>query len=782
MKQSSGALSTSGKALVATNAGAICSSIAALTSLRTLGSVHFKASFEDFFQGRRSAYHATDHQSRMGDLAYLKNLGQCFSFELCRYSRISPTCQSVVRSGLEHIISHFLEALVDPEILHRLPSSNKAIISRSGGPKAQEMEVKYLKRMLRRSPSGDQEDDEAIGTRLIDNEMFDSPGPAFMASRLWSFGRSLGNLIGELSPDDQEVARVGKVLSATDGDLEGDALESCRRSLALVPLISMERECMKRVVMLRSIVSVLSEDHIIGRAATNVIALLTKSVMQNIYYLSATVEYNERRTGDWEANPNADPEDLYERARALALQHAYGEVAASFSSWLLYQGAHSNNLHRLNPTVTVLKDVLLRTSLLKSSTKFCSALEVHSSKSIRPYVFDVLASRGGSSSGNGRLTEDLCDGLGRRYHELVVYAADSFDLSGTSDVLSMLIESALVASSGDDTGRSQMLGLALRGHSRGASSNILHQQDDLQRATDSYFLTFHSFKPTSNRTTALLGKLRRAALRNFIIPKLRFDAIEMAKKAKLLNILHFLIGANDGSASDIIIRSHEETPGYLDVSDLSLLLRGISHVLKEWLACTKSNSSQNMVLTIFQVAKAVLHLPITKGPEEDGTEALLTWSHPTSDSSEELCRTRTYISLHLRWWSSMARLLTNDTIYRVIQRIAIQAQKSKGDAQIWDTDILSDLEPPADCPGEHLEAIRTMLTIAADVDKLDIEMYPEDRLQTPGKVAVTNVYAKRPAASISSVDRNGEASSATVLGPRCKRVVKEYISEYLSFM
>jgi hypothetical protein len=352
----------------------------------------------------------------------------------------------------------------------------------------------------------------------------------------------------------------------------------------------------------------------------------------------------------------------------------------------------------------------------------------------------------------------------------------------------MLIESALVASSRDDTGRAaQLLGLALRGHSHGASSDILHQQDDLQRATDSYFATIHAFKPTSNRTTALLGKLRRAALRNFIIPKLRFDAIELPKKARLLCILQSLIGVSDGSASDIIICPHEKTSGYLDVSDLCLLVRGLSHILKECLSYTKSDSSQNMVLTIFLAAKALLYLPITKGSEE-GTEPLLTWSQPASDSSAELCRTRTYISLHLRWLKSMARLLTNDAIYRVIQRIAVQAQKSKGDdTLIWDADLLSTLEPPADCPGGDLEAIRTMLTIAADVDELDIEMYPEDRLQTPGKVAVTNVYAKRPAASISSValtgDGNGESSSATVLlGPRCKRVVKEYISEYLSFM
>ena len=343
-----------------------------------------------------------------------------------------------------------------------------------------------------------------------------------------------------------------------------------------------------------------------------------------------------------------------------------------------------------------------------------------------------------------------------------------------------------MASSSDNTGRAQLLGLALRGHSHGASSDILRQQDDLQRATDSYFATVHSFKPTSDRSAALLGKLRRAALRNFIIPKLRFDAIEMEKKARLLHILQSLLDASDGRASDITIRPHEEASGYLDVSDLCLLVRGLNHILKECLAYAKSDSSQKMVLTVFQAAKVFICLPISKGSEEDGTEPLLTWSQPASDSSAGVCRTRTYISMHLRWLSSMARLLTNDNIYRVIQHIAIQAQKSKGDALIWDTDLLSNLEPPADCPGEHLEAIRSMLTIAVDADELDIEMYPEDRLQTPGKVAVANVYAKRPAASTSSValtgDGNGEASSATVLGPRCKRVVKEYISEYLSFM
>ena len=764
--------------------------MAALISLRTPGSVHFTPLFEDFFRGRRSAYHATDHQSRVGDLAYLKNLGQCFSFELCRYSRVSPSCRSIVGSGIEEILGHFLEALVDPQIIHRLPSSNKAIISILGGPKVQEMEVKYLKRMLRRSPSGEQKCDEAIGARLLDNETFDSPGPAFMTSHLWSFARTLGSVIVDLNPEDQEVLRICKIISGVATDLADEAAESSQRSLALVPLISMERECMKRTVMLRGIVTaLLSEDHIIGRVATNIASLITKNMMQNIYYLSATVEYNERRTGDWTNNPNADPEDLYERSRALALQRAYGEVASSFFASLLHQGAHSNNLHRMKPTVEVIKDVLLRTSLQKSSTNYCTALEAHSSKNIPPYVFDVLAERAGSSSGNIRLAQDLSDGLGRRYHELVLYAADLYDLSGIADVLSMLIESAIAVLPGVEKSheRAKSLGLALNGsHITPFDS---HVQDDLQRATDSYFATVHSIKASSDRDRHLLGKLRRAALRNFIVPKLRFDAMEVEKKACLLNILISLVSARSDAAVLNASYPHNEGSGYLDISDLCLLVRALTHVLKESLAHSiRADSSRDMVLTIFQVAKAFIRLPISNAIEGNGSEPLLAWSEATADTtcSGKIRSIKAYISLNLRWLNRVARLLTNDACYQTIQGIAFQAQSSGGGTECWDVDLLTNLSPQQECPKESLDAIKKMLCMAKDLDDLDIEMYPGDRLQTPGQVVVKNVYAKRQAASIApggvTGNGNNEASSVAFLGPRCKRSIKDYISEYLSLM
>lgn len=774
--------STTGKVLIATNAGAICSCIAALTSLRRNGSIHFKSSFDDFFQGRRSAHHATDHQSRMGDLTYLKNLAQCFSLELCRYSRVSSSCRSVVTSGLEEILGLFLEAFLDPQIIHRLPSSNKAIISISGGPQAQETEVKYLKRMLRRSPPGSQDDDEAAGARLLDNESFDSPGPAFMASRMWSFARTLGGIIVHLQPEDQEILSIGKILSRMDSDFSGEGVESCQRSLALVPLISMERECMKRTATLRGIASVLlSDDHIIGRVATNVLSLITKNVMQNIYYLSATVEYNESRTGDWKDNPNADPEDLYERSRALALQRAYGEVASTLFAWLLHQGAHSNNLHRINPTVVVLKDVLLRTSLHRSSINYCAALEAYSSKSIPPYVFDVLSSRGGSSSGNDRLAEDL-DGLGGRYHELVLYAADSFNSSGTTDVLSLLIESAIARQPGGaKNDRAALLGWALSGN-RSEQLNSAYRQDDLQRAIDSYLATVHTFKPSSERDRQLLGKLRRTALRNFIVPKLRFDAIEMEKKASLLHIVLSLVSANNGTAMSNIIRPDKEGSGYLDTSDLCLLLRCLTHVLKECLA-QSTDLSRDMLLTIFQVAKKFISLPTSKVAEENNTEPLLAWSKPPSQTvcNRETTSARAYISLNTRWLNSIARLLTNDICYQVIQRIAMQAQSSSNRSQSWDMDLLTSLNPPAECLDDDLAAIKVMLQLAQDLDELDTEIYPNDRLQIPGRLVAKNVYAKRPVASIVG-DRNHGTSSSTVLGPRCKRTIKEYISEYLSLI
>ena len=684
-----------------------------------------------------------------------------------------------MNSGLEEILGHFLEALLDPQILHRLPSANKAIVSISGGPQAQEMEVKYLKRMLRRSLLDSQDGDEAAGARLLDNETFDSPGPAFMASRMWSFARTLGCIIVDLQPEDQEILSIGKILSRMDNDLSGEGSESCQRSLALVPLISMERECMKRTAMLRGIVSVLvSDTRIIGRVATNVLSLITKNVMQNIYYLSATVEYNERRTGDWKDNPNADPEDLYKRSRALALQRAYGEVASTFFAWLLHQGTHSNNLHRISPTVVVLKDVLLRTSLQRSNVNYCAALEAHSSKSIQPYVFDVLSSRGGSSSSKARLAKDLSDGLGRRYHELVLYAADSFDLSGTSDVLSMLIESAIAGQPGGaKNDRAALLGRALSGD-RNERLDSAHHQDDLQRAIDSYLATAHAFKPSSERDTQLLGKLRRAALRNFIVPKLRFDSIEMEKKFSLLHMVLSLIGTIDGFATSNVIRPDEEGSGYFDVTDLCLLLRGLTHVLKECLAHS-TDLSREIILTVYQVARMFIRLPISNTVEENISEPLLAWSQAASQSTRS---SKSYIALNTRWLNSIARLLlTNDGCYQVIQRIAIQAQIIRDGNQSWNVDLLTNLISPVECTGDDLAAIKSMLHLAKNVDELDIEMYPSDRLQTPGRLAVKNVYAKRPAASSSGVG-NHEAFSAAVLGPRCKRTLKEYISEYLSLM
>ena len=715
----------------------------------------------------------------MGDLTYLKNLAQCFSLELCRYSRVSSSCQSVVNSGLEEILGHFLEAFLDPQIIHRLPSSNKTIISISGGPQAQEMEVKYLKRMLRRSPSGSQNDDEAAGARLLDSEAFDSPGPAFMASRMWSFARTLGGIIVDLQPEDQEILSIGKILSQMDNDLSGQGTESCQRSLALVPLISMERECMKRTAMLRGIGSVLlTDDRIIGRVATNVLSLITKNVMQNIYYLSATVEYNERRTGDWKDNPNADPEDLYERSRALALQRAYGEVATTFSAWLLHQGAHSNSLHRINPTVAVLKDVLLRTSLQRSNVNYCAALEAHSSKSIPPYIFDVLSSRGGSSSGNDRLAIDLADGLGRRYQELVLYAADSFDLSGTTEVLSMLIESVIAGQPGGaKNDRAALLGRALSGD-RNEGLDSAYRKDDLQRAVDSYLATIHTFKPSSDRDRQLLGKLRRAALRNFIVPKLRFDAIEMEKKASLLHVVLSLIGTTDGFATSNVIRPDEEGSGFLDVTDLCLLLRGLSHVLRECLALG-TDLSRDGILTIFQVAKTLIRLPVSQVAGENSTEPLLAWSEAASQSTNS---SKAYIALHTRWLNSIARLVTNDDCYKVIQKIAIQSQSTGDGSQSWDVDSLTTLKPQEECSGDDLAAIKSMLHLAKDVDELDIEMYPNERLQTPGRSAVKNVYAKRPAVSSSGGGNHEASSAAAALGPRCKRAVKEYISEYLSLI
>ena len=117
----------------------------------------------------------------------------------------------------------------------------------------------------------------------------------------------------------------------------------------------------------------------------------------------------------------------------------------------------------------------------------------------------------------------------------------------------------------------------------------------------------------------------------------------------------------------------------------------------------------------------------------------------------------------------------------MIQQIVIQSHNTGDGSQSWDVDLLTKLMAQVQCSGDDLAAIKSMIHLAKDVDELDIEMYPNDRLQTPGRLAMKNVYAKRPVASSSGGGKH-EASSAAALGPRCKRAVKEYISEYLSLI
>ena len=791
--------SSAGKALCARNAGAICSCLAALCSIRTEGSVHFQSSFEDIFSGRRSAQHATDQQSRLADRAFLKNTGQCFSYELCRCSLLAPSCEAIVRSGIEQIMSHFVECLVDTEILHRLPSSNKSIISRAGGPKAQEKEVKYLKRMLRRAPS-DGSEDEAVGTRLLDDECFDSPGPAFMSSRLWSFSCVLGGIMSSMDnlPSDEQILRgIAKVLLDSDSDLGAVMSESCSRSLTLVPLISMERECMKRFIRLRGIVSeVLAKEHAVGRVGINIICRVTETLLQNVYYLSATVEYNDRRTGDWSTNTNADLQDLYERARALALQRAYTEGASAYLSWLLRECARRHEQQQLAQLIALIKDVVLRTSLQGSNKDFCSALEGQVTTS--SFSLDMLTSKGAPSATHraqsNRLAEDLAAGLDRRMYELTLYAAATYDSSNSTDVLSLLIESAL-DSSCPCPKKPFLFGCALRGeHSYSdppAEGNDI-DSDDLQRAVDSYLTNVNRSTPLAKEDVAILGKLRRVALRNFFVPKLCFPTIEKEKKARILLIMCSLFDVGRTVHLCSSASPSQGSEGLLDISDVCLTARGLSYVLKETIA-TWNTSDSSIIQTIFRVTRLLIQLPVGTD-SAGGEEPLLIWARSSTRDAGGASLSIKFILQFFRWMNYMARLLTDDACPHIIQRIAANASanasvgiEASHRLHRWTAELLEDLNMIHGEAGQtNMGLIKSVLAIAEQLSSMEDELYPEEAATAGARASVKNVYAKRFVPAAAAQESSEGASTACAedmtqltLNPRCKRSAKEYIAKFI---
>ena len=790
-------LSSSGKTTVARCIGPVCSILAALCSLRRKNSVKFQ-SLEDAFRGRLSAHHATDHQSRLLDLSYLQHLGQCFSCELCHLSSLFPACDSIARGGLEFILGHYIECLLDTEALHRLPSSNKQIIASKGGPQAQEREANYLKRMLRRAALMEETsfDTEASAVKPLDNESFDSPGPMYMSGRIWAFSKDLGEVLGRAAAtsSDEMLTALSKVLIKSDMDLEPSAQLMSEQALEEVPLVSMEREALKKFIKLRGVFSVIfpREATAFGRLAKHIFVTCTKSVIQNLYYLGATVDYLDRRTGDWSVSTSADPVDLYERARAYALQKCYCEFSSALFSWILREG--SLFVKHVDTAMQLIKDMILRPSLLISSPSVLSSLKLHGT---RPFVlfddslssskvtFDVGSSHGTSALLNGARQTDAAEwmrkALVRRTFELTVYAAAAFDVTQSSDLLSLLVESALSFTRDTAHEISVALGVILRStlFTAPARDDFFLQGSapttgELERGIDFYLQVINTSTHLVGSQLASLGKLRRFAIRNLLIPKLCFSAIEQIKKERILAILSSLFDHRHCVDKDVLpcIFRSDESIGFINFSDACLVAKGLAFAVRE--ALSSGTNADEMIKNIYFIARCLIELRVNEDTNgEDLGETLLAWSTSRSESEEAIgvgtCREKYFILTFSIWMYEIGRLLADDDKTNLVRKIALSGKSHDKDNLFWTPQALKYVDE------SNMEMVNMVFDASERFTLAEKELFPIAEKFSK----VKNTYARDPT-SQGSLPSSAEIGDGMKLSRQCKRHIKEYVAEHLS--
>eukprot|EP00804_Cyclotella_cryptica_P012098 CCRYP_009812-RA/>CCRYP_009812-RA protein AED:0.01 eAED:0.01 QI:43/1/1/1/0.75/0.8/5/982/2365 len=269
------------------------------------------------------------------DKIYLKQMRACFSCELSRLSSFQG-CKVRARLEVEHVLNDLVMSLVNLETLMIFPSCNVKQVVLSGGE-----DLRKDADMLLFAPRSvnmpyQNPDDEATlieGIELCS----DSVGPNYMIQNIWSFCEQVANLLCEchILQQGADFKGIGQALAGTC-----ENLRSNKELLDMTPLVSFERECLKRYIVFTSLLTELVQ--VKGNSSgryTDISFAAVNSIFENIYFLSEIVLYHEKQR----AIGCLDKGSRFNRAKTVAYQKAYATLCGSLLALLIRENAILNN-------------------------------------------------------------------------------------------------------------------------------------------------------------------------------------------------------------------------------------------------------------------------------------------------------------------------------------------------------------------------------------------------------------------------------------------------------
>ena len=571
--------------------------------------------------------------------------------------------------NIQKILIFLFTTLVDSDTLAMFPSCNLSLLFKLDGHNSRSKGNDLLSKAQVHLPSAPQDpDQEAHKIKRMSGEYFDTAGPTYMSKNIWSFLENVGQVLASSSPYDikfpvgtcQSFRSIGTEIVNTCKKL---CLDKDTDLLGLLPQVSVERECLKRLLVFRALFTSPKNgrndrlDTVLGGVCTVVLT----SIVENLYYLSGIeLEFEEQRSIGCD-----DSDTRYERAKALAFHRAYAELCSSLLTILLRE---NNNWESI-----VARDLVR--SLIASA--FRGDLDLRRTIEGVANKLNLCLRRRSSKGQLLHLTEDLCTSFSRRTGDLLVYAAGCGDkdnyrvvlfnamLRGVSSKGNAIVD-AFVTTVGSS--------LILTSETIGAHSTL--SSDGLERAIDNRI--FCGENDGIDDLESMIG-LRDWVMNVFLVGRLGSSGTAPLVISMSLKLLIRMIE---------IFSSDEFSPGqkiYDDSGNLASIAIYIKlvHSLKECLCnSVRSSLDEKFVAEFFCCARHFLALPCTlkSASLDKETKTLLSWatsSKNTAHSDEVSYLHSAYIYECFMWLKFFGELLRYQATTAILRDFLIQINKNR---------------------------------------------------------------------------------------------------------
>jgi hypothetical protein len=663
----------------------------------------------------------------------------------------------------QKILNYLFAALMDSDTLAMFPSSNLSLLYMLDGHNSRSKGNDLLSKAQNHLPLAPQDpDQESYKIKRMKGEYFDTVGPAYTSKNIWSFVENFGQVLASSSPYDikcpigtwQSFRSIGTKIVNICKTLQLDKDEDLRE---LLPQVSVERECLKRLIVFQALFAPLNNcsidrlDTVMGGVCT----VVSTMIMENLYYLSGIeLELEEQRRIGCD-----DSDTRYQRAKALAFHRAYTELCGTLMTLMLRQNNNwesiiARDLVRLNLIASAFRGNLdLRRTIEEVAVKLNLCLRRRSSVGHLLHLIEL------------HLTEDLSMSFYRRTGDLLVYAAGCGDkdnyrvvlfnamLRGFSSKENAVIDAFI-------TSVSSRLILT----SETIIDRITLPSDGLERAMNNRMV---SADVDGIDDLELMIGLRDWVMNVFLVGRLGNDSTTRPCISMSLKLLTRMIK---------IFLSDEFSPRqkiYNDNGNLTSIATytKLIHSLKECLCnSVRSNLDETFVAEFFCCARYILSLPYTlkAASLEKETVTLLSWvrasSTNTTDSNESSSHQSAYIYEVFVCLLLCGELLRHQETANILRDFLIQTNNNEG--ALGCQGMSTTVEPNPAAKPNYIE-IRKFCISFDKLGKLERDL----SLKRTNSIQISNPYADKSMG-------NADIMSKNTFSGESLRAIDEY-SNYL---